>query len=135
MLYLGCPQWSSTAWKGNLLSSHCKSADMLSEYAQCFNSVEGNTSFYADPSHESLLRWHDAVPEDFKFTFKFHRRFSHELQLTNITSELNAWLNLFEPIFAKTGQIMLQLPVPLAQMLYPFLLILLHNYPNNLVTV
>ncbi|MEC8206246.1 MAG: DUF72 domain-containing protein, partial [Pseudomonadota bacterium] len=91
MLYLGCPQWSSTAWKGNLLSSHCKSADMLSEYAQCFNSVEGNTSFYADPSHESLVRWHDAVPEDFKFTFKFHRRFSHELQLTNITSELNAW--------------------------------------------
>ncbi|WP_327078262.1 DUF72 domain-containing protein, partial [Pseudoalteromonas sp. H71] len=88
MLYIGCPQWSSTAWKGNLFSSQCKNADMLSQYAQHFNSVEGNTSFYADPSPSTALRWAQIVPDDFKFTFKFHRRFSHELQLTNVQKEL-----------------------------------------------
>lgn len=132
MLYLGCPQWSSTAWKGSLLSSHCKSADMLNEYAHTFNSVEGNTSFYADPSHESLLRWYDAVPNDFKFTFKFHRRFSHELQLTNINSELNAWLTLFEPIFAKTGQIMLQLPSAFGPDALPLLTNFIAQLPKHL---
>ncbi len=110
MLYLGCPQWSNTAWKGNLFSSQSKNADMLSEYAQYFNSVEGNTSFYADPAPSTILRWANSVPDDFKFTFKFHRRFSHELKLTNVQSELSAWFDLFAPILAKTGQIMLQLP-------------------------
>lgn len=83
---------------------------MLSQYAQHFNSVEGNTSFYADPSPSTLLRWASSVPDDFKFTFKFHRRFSHELKLINVHNELTAWLNLFAPILEKTGQIMLQLP-------------------------
>ena len=110
MLYIGCPQWSSNAWKGNLFSRQCKNADMLSEYAQHFNSVEGNTSFYADPSPDTVLRWAASVPDEFKFTFKFHRRFSHELQLTNVQHELTNWLNLFAPLFEKTGQIMLQLP-------------------------
>ncbi|MBB1352023.1 MULTISPECIES: DUF72 domain-containing protein [unclassified Pseudoalteromonas] len=110
MLYIGCPQWSSNAWKGNLFSSQCKNADMLSQYAQHFNSVEGNTSFYADPSPSTVLRWANSVPDDFKFTFKFNRRFSHELHLTNVQTELTDWLNLFSPILEKTGQIMLQLP-------------------------
>ncbi|WP_350609658.1 DUF72 domain-containing protein, partial [Pseudoalteromonas sp. 41-MNA-CIBAN-0057] len=57
-----------------------------------------------------VLRWAASVPDEFKFTFKFHRRFSHELQLTNVQHELTNWLNLFAPLFEKTGQIMLQLP-------------------------
>ncbi|MDC9508036.1 MULTISPECIES: DUF72 domain-containing protein [unclassified Pseudoalteromonas] len=110
MLYIGCPQWSSSAWKGNLFTRQCKNADMLNQYAQHFNSVEGNTSFYADPAPSTVLRWAQSVPEDFKFTFKFHRRFSHELALSNVQTELNDWLTLFAPILEKTGQIMLQLP-------------------------
>ncbi|MBB1399361.1 DUF72 domain-containing protein [Pseudoalteromonas sp. SG44-8] len=132
MLYLGCPQWSSTAWKGNLLSSHCKNADMLHEYAQVFNSVEGNTSFYADPSVESLNRWRDAVGNDFKFTFKFHRRFSHELQLTHIDDELTAWFNLFEPILSHVGQIMLQLPSSFSPKQLPLLAQFIAKLPTGL---
>ncbi|WP_394191419.1 DUF72 domain-containing protein [Pseudoalteromonas atlantica] len=132
MLYLGCPQWSSTAWKGNLLSSHCKNADMLHEYAQVFNSVEGNTSFYADPSIESLKRWRNAVNNDFKFTFKFHRRFSHELQLTNIDDELTAWFNLFEPLLPYIGQIMLQLPSSFSPAQLPLLAQFISKLPHNI---
>lgn len=83
---------------------------MLSEYAQYFNAVEGNTSFYASPSASTLLRWANSVPDDFKFTFKFHRAISHESKLTNIQTELTQWFSLFSPILEKTGQVMLQLP-------------------------
>ncbi len=62
MLYIGCPQWSSNAWKGNLFSSQCKNADMLSQYAQHFNSVEGNTSFYADPRQAPYCAGQTAYP-------------------------------------------------------------------------
>ncbi|CAH9051602.1 hypothetical protein PSECIP111854_00779 [Pseudoalteromonas sp. CIP111854] len=110
MLYLGCPQWSSTHWKGRFFSSHCQNAQMLSEYAQIFNSVEGNTSFYAAPKPSSIQKWRSDVPDDFKFTFKVPKRFSHELALQNCQQELRSWLTLFEPMFDKIGQIMLQLP-------------------------
>lgn len=105
---------------------------MLHEYAQVFNSVEGNTSFYADPSIESLKRWRDAVNNDFKFTFKFHRRFSHELQLTNIDDELTAWFNLFEPLLPYIGQIMLQLPSSFSPAQLPLLAQFICKLPHDI---
>lgn len=110
MLYLGCPQWSSTHWKGRFFSSSCAAGNMLNEYGQIFNSVEGNTSFYADPKPQTVQNWLNAVPNDFKFTFKIPRRFSHDMALQHCQGELKAWLELFSPLFEKTGQVMLQLP-------------------------
>ncbi len=110
MLYLGCPQWSSTHWKGRFFSSNCAPSNMLSEYGQIFNTVEGNTSFYADPKPDTIQKWYQSVPEDFKFTFKIPRRFSHEMALQHCRDDLNIWLDLFSPLFPKIGQVMLQLP-------------------------
>ncbi|MBQ4835360.1 MULTISPECIES: DUF72 domain-containing protein [Pseudoalteromonas] len=110
MLYLGCPQWSSSHWKGRFFSQHCSNANMLSEYATMFNSVEGNTSFYANPKPETVMQWKNTVPDDFKFTFKLPKLISHELALQNCQKELDTWLNLFAPLFDKIGMVMLQLP-------------------------
>ena len=110
MLYLGCPQWSSNHWKGRVFSSQCRQGDMLAEYSQIFNSVEGNTSFYADPSQNSIQNWAKAVPSDFRFTFKVPKRISHEMALHGIQTELTHWLSLFEPIHPQVGSFMLQLP-------------------------
>ncbi|WP_125778996.1 DUF72 domain-containing protein [Pseudoalteromonas rubra] len=110
MLYLGCPQWSSAHWKGRFFSSDCKTADMLSEYAQIFNSVEGNTSFYANPKPDTIATWSNAVPENFRFTFKIPKKISHELALSQYQHELKQWLTLFSPLFSRLGMVLLQLP-------------------------
>lgn len=110
MLYLGCPQWSSAHWKGRFFSTNCAPANMLNEYGQIFNTVEGNTSFYADPKPETINKWLMSVPDDFKFTFKIPRRFSHDMALLHCQNDLKDWLELFSPLFPKLGQIMLQLP-------------------------
>lgn len=83
---------------------------MLNQYAEIFNSVEGNTSFYADPSRDTLLRWRAQVNDDFRFTFKIPQRISHQSGLLNYQTDLTHWLTLFEPILEQTGNIMLQLP-------------------------
>ncbi|KZN39940.1 hypothetical protein N483_18970 [Pseudoalteromonas luteoviolacea NCIMB 1944] len=83
---------------------------MLSEYSTMFNSVEGNTSFYANPKPETVLQWKNAVPDDFKFTFKLPKLISHELALQNCQKELATWLSLFAPLFDQIGMVMLQLP-------------------------
>ncbi|KZN33770.1 hypothetical protein N480_23625 [Pseudoalteromonas luteoviolacea S2607] len=110
MLYLGCPQWSSSHWKGRFFSQHCQNANMLKEYAGIFNSVEGNTSFYANPKADTILQWRDAVPDDFKFTFKVSKQITHELALQNCQRETLEWCKLFSPLFEKMAMIMVQLP-------------------------
>ncbi|MDE3273554.1 DUF72 domain-containing protein [Pseudoalteromonas sp. G4] len=110
MLYLGCPQWSSNHWKGRVFTTHCKNSDMLAQYSQIFNTVEGNTSFYADPSPTAINNWYHSTGDDFRFTFKIPKRISHQMALEGVNSEIKAWLNLFEPLLPKIGSIMLQLP-------------------------
>ncbi|ATC95197.1 DUF72 domain-containing protein [Pseudoalteromonas tunicata] len=110
MLYLGCPQWGSAHWKGRFLTRDCTNTQMLGQYAQIFNSVEGNTSFYADPSPETIVRWQQSIPSDFKFTFKIPKRISHQAALLNVTDDFKQWCQLFSPLFPYIGSVMLQLP-------------------------
>lgn len=110
MLYLGCPQWSGTNWKGKYFTRHVKPKDMLFEYGQVFNSVEGNTTFYADPSPDTISHWLASVGPEFRFTFKIPKRFSHESSLNPSERDLTEWLNLMAPLLPNLGQLMLQLP-------------------------
>ncbi|CCQ12292.1 FIG003003: hypothetical protein [Pseudoalteromonas luteoviolacea B = ATCC 29581] len=110
MLYLGCPQWSSESWKGRCFSAHVKPKNRLVEYGRVFNSVEGNTTFYADPTPYTVQHWLESVPDNFRFTFKIPKRFSHESLLEPNLDELGAWFGLITPLSSKIGQLMLQLP-------------------------
>ncbi len=82
MLYLGCPAWASSQWKGSLYAIDTKAADFLSVYSQYFNSVEGNTTFYADPTADTLLRWQQQTAENFRFVLKVPQRISHQIGTT-----------------------------------------------------
>lgn len=132
MLYLGCPQWSSTQWKGYVFSKHCAANKMLSEYAQIFNSVEGNTTFYADPSAQTVIKWQQQVPDDFRFTFKIPKRFSHDMALRHCQDELMAWCQTMAPLFPKLGILMVQLPAQFAPQHMPQLQQFLSWLPREL---
>ncbi|ELT1968072.1 TPA: DUF72 domain-containing protein, partial [Aeromonas salmonicida] len=77
-LFLGLPQWSHPAWPGQLLGVGAKPAEHLAHYARVFNTVEGNTTFYASPTPDTVQRWADAVPAHFRFSFKFPKEISHQ---------------------------------------------------------
>ncbi|MFC0117123.1 DUF72 domain-containing protein [Pseudoalteromonas xiamenensis] len=136
MLYLGCPQWSSNHWKGNCFSQHVKAKDMLHEYAQVFNSVEGNTTFYADPQSSTIQNWYDSVPDDFRFTFKLPKRFSHESGLRPDKHALLDWFKLMAPLLPKLGQVMLQLPASVGpqhvDLLFQFIKLIPDEFPMAL---
>lgn len=109
MLYLGCPMWANPKWKGSLFPQNSLSGDFLSHYSRYFNSVEGNTTFYADPSAETVQRWATQTAEDFRFTLKVPQRISHQ-QVDNIPQQLAQWLQLVAPLQQKLALIHLQLP-------------------------
>lgn len=106
----GCPIWSHEQWFGSLFPANTSKDRALEAYAQHFNSVEGNTSFYHIPDEKTVNHWADCVPDDFRFTFKFHRSISHEQQLKDVAEQTNHVLKNMALLEQKLGCLMLQLP-------------------------
>ena len=117
-LYLGCPMWANSRWKGSLFADDLSSNAFLAGYSKYFNSVEGNTSFYADPSESQLARWATLLPESFRFVFKVPRRFSHALADID-QSALQQWWLHFTPVHRYIGLIHLQLPASCGPAMLP----------------
>jgi uncharacterized protein YecE (DUF72 family) len=108
--YLGCPGWGVKTWVGRLFPSATRSTEFLERYAQVFNTVEGNTTFYALPPADTVERWRDQVPDEFRFCFKFPREISHDKLLVDCAAEVATFLDRIAPLGDKLGTLMLQLP-------------------------
>ncbi|MGZ9899382.1 DUF72 domain-containing protein [Shewanella gaetbuli] len=101
--------WSLPQWK-NSLYGNGTTTQRLEKYAQVFNTVEGNTTFYALPKLTSVQNWRDAVDEHFKFTFKLPKTITHDLQLQHCNAELKAFFDTMAPLIEKTAIWKIQLP-------------------------
>lgn len=108
--YLGCPIWANKEWVGSLFAQNAKPKEYLRQYAAVFNSVEGNSTFYALPKVETMQRWKSETPSDFRFSFKFPRLVSHILSLSNAEQETARFLKLVEILEERAGIVFLQLP-------------------------
>ena len=108
--YLGCPGWGMKSWIGRLFPAGTKQHDFLPRYAEVFNTVEGNTTFYALPTADTVARWRDQVPDSFRFCFKFPRTITHDKLLVDCEREVAEFLERISPLGAKLGTLFLQLP-------------------------
>jgi uncharacterized protein YecE (DUF72 family) len=108
--YLGCPGWGVKTWVGRLFPTGTRPTEFLERYARVFNTVEGNTTFYALPTRDVVERWRDQVPGDFRFCFKFSREITHDKLLIDCAAEVATFLDRVAPLGDKLGTLMLQLP-------------------------
>lgn len=107
--YLGAPLWAVNEWKGEFYTKKAKPAEYLQQYAQFFNAVEGNTTFYATPSEAMVERWLASTPETFRFSFKFPRVITHEYKLQGVSTETTAFLERMQPLGQRLNGFMIQL--------------------------
>src|SRR5262245_15647881 len=98
------------SWIGRLFPAGTKPTDFLPGYAVVFNTVEGNTTFYALPPAETVARWREQVPDEFRFCFKFPRTITHDKLLVDSTTEVTEFIERVAPLEHKLGSLMLQLP-------------------------
>lgn len=96
--FLGCPSWNEAAWRGSFYPRELRSADYLGHYGGIFNAVEGNTTFYARPSAETVRRWAETMPAGFRFCAKFPRDISHEGDLRERLEAAGDFLELLAPL-------------------------------------
>ncbi|MEX1212138.1 MAG: DUF72 domain-containing protein [Balneolaceae bacterium] len=108
--HLGTTQWGLKEWKGVFFSKDATPDRFLSQYASVFSTVEGNTTFYRVPDAETVQRWKEAVPETFRFCFKFPKSVTHEHLLSGSALErAMSFLKRLEPLRTRLGPFHLQL--------------------------
>jgi len=127
--YLGCPGWGVKTWVGRLFPTGTRPTEFLERYARVFNTVEGNTTFYALPPPDTVLRWRDQVPDGFRFCFKFPREVTHDKLLIDCAAEVQRFLDRVAPLGDKLGTLFLQLPPRFDATLIPRLGALLAGLP------
>lgn len=112
LYFLGCPVWASPSWQGNLFTRQAKRDQWLQQYSRVFNAVEGNSTFYALPSTDTVRRWVDATEPPFRFVLKFPQAISHELRLVNARAKTDAFLERLRILddAGRLGPAFLQLP-------------------------
>ena len=110
-IHLGCPVWSCPHWAGQVYPPKTSRPNWLSWYSRTFNTVEGSSTFYALPGIETSRRWADEAAEGFRFSFKFPRVVSHELELVHSDDETSAFLDFMTPMWnaGRLGPTFLQL--------------------------
>ncbi|MBV1787332.1 DUF72 domain-containing protein [Marinobacterium sp. D7] len=107
--YIGLPQWSHPAWHDTLFAGQ-QGLSELKGYSNCFNTVEGNTTFYGLPSPEAVERWRAESGNQFRFSFKFPGEISHKRALSGVDELLLDFLKRLAPLEHKLGMLWLQLP-------------------------
>jgi len=54
-----------------------KAFDELTYYAEHFNTVEVNSTFYGQPRADVTRGWAERTPGDFEFSVKLYQKFTH----------------------------------------------------------
>lgn len=66
----GTSGWSYAAWKGPFYPADLPPSRMLSSYAEHFDAVEVNATYYRMPRPAMLEGWRGDVPDGFRFALK-----------------------------------------------------------------
>jgi uncharacterized protein YecE (DUF72 family) len=75
-ILVGTASWSDPGFVERWYPPKLPAADRLPWYAQHFEMVEVNSTFYAVPTAHLAARWCQATPDDFIFDIKLHRLLS-----------------------------------------------------------
>ncbi|MFO6422938.1 DUF72 domain-containing protein [Motilimonas sp. KMU-193] len=130
-LRIGMAMWSEPAWQARLVRQNQPKQSALFHYSRVFNTVEGNTTFYALPTPATVTKWQQDTPDDFKFSLKLPQTISHQKRLCGVSQELTEFFNLFAPLQHKIGLIKLQLPASFGPEDLPILLSFLSQLPQD----
>lgn len=84
----------------------------LEIYAERFDTVEVNSTFYRLPTVAAVRGWRDATPAGFVFAVKASRYMTHIKRLAGMRERVDRFMQLLQPLSdaGKLGPILWQLP-------------------------
>ena len=112
-LRVGCSGWNYDHWReGIFYPARCPARRWLTFYAERFDTVEVNSTFYRLPRRDAVARWVEQTPPDFLFAVKVSRYLTHVKRLREIDIHLPLLLERIAPLVDgdKLGPLLWQLP-------------------------
>jgi uncharacterized protein YecE (DUF72 family) len=109
---IGCSGWSYRDWRGGLYPEGLPARRWLARYAEVFDTVEVNATFYRLPKRETVAGWVEEVPGDFLFAVKASRYLTHMKRLHEIADGVARFWEPLEPLRRgrRLGPVLWQLP-------------------------
>ncbi len=107
---LGTVGFGYDEWVGSFYAPGLKPSQYLSYYADYFNAVEIDSTFYGLPREETVARWREQTPADFRFCPKTPKDITHAAQIMDKLGEMQTFVARVQALGAKLGPILLQFP-------------------------
>jgi uncharacterized protein YecE (DUF72 family) len=111
-LRVGCSGWMYDDWRGVLYPAGVPKRRWLAAYADAFDTVEVNSTFYRLASPEAVAGWVRDTPPDFTFTLKASRYLTHMKRLRDLGQGIERFYAAVAPLAGspKLGPVLWQLP-------------------------
>ena len=112
-LRVGCSGWNYKHWRnGVFYPPRLPASKWLQHYAERFDTVEVNATFYRLPRPSAVANWVALTPPDFVFTIKMSRYVTHVKRLAGVQESLERLYAMIAPLVGtpKFGPVLWQFP-------------------------
>jgi uncharacterized protein YecE (DUF72 family) len=107
---VGCSGWSYDGWRGTVYPESLPRSRWFTRYAELFDTVELNTTFYRMPALSTVQGWADAAPEGFLYATKLGQFCTHRMKLRDPAGWLPNHVERVRALSASAGPTVAQLP-------------------------
>ena len=109
---IGCSGWQYASWRGVVYPPGRPQSRWLGTYAERFDTVEVNATFYRLARPAAVAAWLEQTPEDFLFAVKGSRFLTHMKRLRDMGPGLERFYEGIAPLCEsrKLGPVLWQLP-------------------------
>ena len=112
---IGCSGWSYKHWRGLFYPEGLPQKRWFERYAEEFDTVEINASFYRVPLESTFEGWREKAPPGFRYAIKVNRFITHLKKLLECAEETDRFIALARPLGPALGPLLYQLPPSLHQ--------------------
>lgn len=109
---VGCSGWMYDDWRGRVYPEGAPKRRWLELYAECFDTVEVNSTFYRLARRDAVAAWVEQTPPGFLFAVKASRYLTHVKRLADIRQGIDRFYEPLAPLAeaGRMGPVLWQLP-------------------------
>lgn len=109
-LLIGTSGWDYNHWKEVFYPEDLGRGDWFGYYAERFDTVEVNNSFYRLPPRELFAQWRRQAPEGFVYTVKASRYITHVKKLSDPSRGIRNFYHNLDGMGDRCACVLFQLP-------------------------
>jgi len=109
-IHVGCSGWVYKHWRGIFYPDGLPQRRWFERYAEEFDTVEINASFYRAPPASTFDGWREKAPPGFRYAVKVNRFITHMKKLLDCEAELERFVGLARLLGNRLGPLLFQLP-------------------------